>query len=78
MALSSGGEISGCWRGVCAAAAARRLLRRLLEEMIPGADDCLSISPITRVRLTTLNINIVVAGRIRIIAKTGKTVKAFE
>ena len=30
MALSSDGEISGCWRGVRAAAAARRLLRRLL------------------------------------------------
>ena len=29
MALSSEGKFSGCWRGACAAAAARRLLRRL-------------------------------------------------
>ena len=31
-----------------------------------------------RVRLTTLNINIVAVGRIRIDTKTGKTVKAFD
>ena len=34
VALSSRGEMSGCWRGVCAAAAARRLLRRLSAAMI--------------------------------------------
>ena len=40
MALSSNGEISGCWRAICAAAAARRLLRRLLAAIENLDENC--------------------------------------